>query len=202
MGRKKLSERDRQEFRDALLDVALQLFAKNGYDAVSIRALAKAMGCSAMTPYRYFEHKAAIFDACRCRAFEDFAESQELVAGRHADPLRRIRALGQAYASFANDNPAAFRLMFELDQRTDSSPGLRKAERRAFRTLRHAVAEAVGRGRLRGDPITLAHLYWTSLHGIVVLDLTRKLVHGRSRAALFRALFEGALNRAGSSASA
>lgn len=200
MGRKKLSEQAKQEFRDALLAAALKLFAESGYESVSIRALSKAVGCSAMTPYRYFEHKAAIFDACRCRAFEDFAEAQELVAARHRDPLQRIRALGEAYAAFVDNHPAAFRLMFELDQQLEPGSELRKAERRAFRTLRDAVTEAVQRGRLRGDPITLAHLYWTSLHGIVVLSLTRKLVHGRTRSVLLGALFEGAFTRAASSA--
>jgi len=200
MGRKKLSEQARQAFRDRLLSAAMKLFAESGYDAVSIRALANAVGCSAMTPYRYFAHKAAIFDACRCRAFENFAEAQERIAGRHDDPLGRIRALGEAYASFADDNPAAFRLMFELDQPRESSSGLHKAEQRAFRTLRDAVSDAVQAGYLRGDPITLAHLYWTSLHGIVVLSLTRKLVHGRSRSALLAALFEGAFTRAAAAA--
>ena len=200
MGRKKLTEPAKEAFRNTLLVAAMKLFAESGYDAVSIRALASAVGCSAMTPYRYFEHKAAIFDACRCRAFEGFAEAQERVAVRHEDPLQRIRALGEAYASFADNNPAAFRLMFELDQPQESSAGLDDAERRAFRTLRDAVSEAVQRGHLQGDPITLAHLYWSSLHGIVVLSLTSKLVHGRSRSALLAALFEGAFTRAASSA--
>ncbi len=193
MGRKKLSKQGRRAFRDALLRAALKLFAENGYDAVSIRALAEAVGCSAMKPYRYFDDKSAIFDACRCHAFEGFAEVQELVATRHADPLKRIRALGEAYASFADENPAAFRLMFELEhQPKESSSGLKKAERRAFRTLRDAVAEAVKQGRLQGNPVSLAHLYWTSLHGIVVLNLNGKLVHGRSKYTLLKSLFDGA----------
>ncbi len=73
MGRKKLTEEQITRFQATLLDAALKLFAEEGYEAVSIRTLARAVGCSAMTPYRYFTDKAAIFDACRYRAFEELA---------------------------------------------------------------------------------------------------------------------------------
>ena len=86
--------------------------------------------------------------------------------------------------------------MFELDQPKASSKDLVQAERRAFNTLKQAVIEGVEMGYLKGDPNTLAHLYWTSLHGVVVLDLTGKLVHGRSKRTLLRSLFDGAFTSA------
>lgn len=197
MGRKKLTVEQVDQFRTALLDAALELFVEVGYEAVSIRALAAAVGCSAMTPYRYFDDKAAIFDACRCRAFENFADIQESTAAKHPQPMERIRFLGQAYATYANDNPGAFRLMFELNQSEKSSRALRKAEQRAFDTLRQSVTEGVEQDFIRGDADTLAHLYWAALHGIVVLQATGKLVHGRSKNTLLKALFGGVFTSAG-----
>lgn len=191
MGRRKLKDQEIEQFRSTLMDTALRLFAKEGYKTVSTRSLAAAAGCSAMTPYRYFKDKAAIFDACRCRAFTDFAQSQERVAEQHLQPMTRLKALGQAYANYATDNPDAFRLMFELDQSEQSSKGLVNAEHRAFNTLRVAVSEAVQQGVLKGDPANLAHFFWASLHGIVILDLSNKLIHGRSKHTLLKSLFDG-----------
>ncbi|MEM1436779.1 MAG: TetR/AcrR family transcriptional regulator [Pseudomonadota bacterium] len=193
MGRNRLTAAEESAFRSRLLDAALELFADEGYDSVSIRALAKRLGCSAMTPYRYFADKAAIFDACRCRAFDAFANAQEAVALATSDPKLRIRALGQAYADFAEQNPHAFRLMFELAQPQEPSSELADAEQRAFETIRRAVSEAVQAGAMTGDSNTLAHLLWTTLHGIVVLNLSNKLVHGRSKHELLTALFAGEL---------
>ncbi len=196
MGRKKLTDEEKASFRTELLDAALELFTNEGYEAVSVRALAASVGCSAMTPYRYFDDKAAIFNACRCLAFERFAEAQEATAALHSDPVVRIKALGQAYAAYAVNNPDAFRLMFEFDQPEKPSTELAKAEHRAFNTLRQAVVESVDDHRLKGDPDSLAHLYWASLHGVVVLDFAGKLVHGRSKRTLLRALFDGAFTSA------
>ena len=191
MGRKRLTDEERERFRTRLLDVALELFAKAGFEAVSIRSLADQLGCSAMTPYRYFDDKAAIFDACRARAFEAFAEAQEATAAKHTDPRNRVRALGQAYANFADRRPNEFRLMFELEQPAEPSEDLGLAERRAFATIRNAVSESVEAGYMRGDALTLAHMLWATLHGLVALDLNGKLVHGRAKRTLLKAFFDG-----------
>ena len=191
MGRRKLTAEETETFRAKILDAALDLFATHGFEAVSLRSIAAAVGCSPMTPYRYFRDKSDIFDAVRCLAFERFATDQEAVAAKVADPLTRIRELGKAYSRFADRHPNDFRLMFEFDQPREVSPALADAAKRSFATLREATADAVAAGIVSGDVDTLAHLYWTSLHGIVTLDLAGKLVHGQKKANLLKALFQG-----------
>ena len=189
MGRRKLTPEETEAFRSRILDAALELFATQGFEAVSLRSIAAAVGCSPMTPYRYFRDKGDIFDAVRCLAFDRFATDQEAIAARVPDPMKRIIELGRAYSRFADQHPNDFRLMFEFDQPREMSPELAEAGRRSFATLREATADAVDAGGLSGNVDTLAHLYWTSLHGIVTLDLAGKLVQGRSKASLLKALF-------------
>ncbi|MDP1643818.1 MAG: helix-turn-helix domain-containing protein, partial [Phenylobacterium sp.] len=50
-----LTESDVADFRDRLCEVAEQLFAERGPEAVTMRQLASALGVSPMTPYRYFK---------------------------------------------------------------------------------------------------------------------------------------------------
>ena len=116
MGRRKLTAQETEAFRAKILDAALDLFATQGFDAVSLRSIAAAVGCSPMTPYRYFRDKNDIFDTVRCLAFERFATDQEAVAAKVAEPLARIRELGKAYSRFADQHSNDFRLMFEFDQ--------------------------------------------------------------------------------------
>ena len=65
MPRAALSQTEVDEFREALCASATRLFAEYGYEGVTMRALAKALGYSPMTPYRYFENKEAIFETVR-----------------------------------------------------------------------------------------------------------------------------------------
>ena len=111
-----LSEAEIDAFRDQLCRVATRRFAEQGYAGVTLRGLAREVGCSPMPPYRYFADKNEILAAVRAAAFGRFADACEAAAGAERDPLRRLSALGHAYLRFARDEPHAYRTMFELSQ--------------------------------------------------------------------------------------
>ncbi|KZZ55555.1 hypothetical protein A3762_21550 [Oleiphilus sp. HI0125] len=81
--------------------------------------------------------------------------------------------------------------MFELDQPSEPSNHVTLMGNRAFDTLRNSVRDAVQQGYLKGEPEKLAHLFWATIHGIVVLDLTNKLTYGIDKHALLESFFEG-----------
>lgn len=181
MGRQALSEAEIQDFRDRLVEVATGLFARDGYAGVTLRALAKQLGCSPMTPYRYFRDRDEIFAAVRSAAYREFAEDQEAAVQPGQSPIERLAALGRAYVDFAVRRPDQYRLQFSLTQpNPDGYPELRDAEQRAWLPLSNAVSDAVAAGSLVGDPQVLAHLLWSSTHGLVSLHLAGKLVLGPS----------------------
>jgi len=47
--------RETSELKETILNVAGELFAKNGYAATSIKQIAKAAGCTTAALYYYFE---------------------------------------------------------------------------------------------------------------------------------------------------
>src|SRR5262245_10058941 len=51
---------DADRLRQDLLAAAMGLFAAEGVEGLSMRAIAHQVGVSPMTPYRYFEDKAAL----------------------------------------------------------------------------------------------------------------------------------------------
>src|SRR5688572_17671893 len=117
MPRVALSSHEIEAFRRRAAEAATRLFARDGYEAVTMRSLADALGVSAMTPYRYLAGKDALFGLVRGEAFRRFADRLE-VALAHAgtDPAVRLIRLKQAYVAFAVDEPDAYRIMFELRQ--------------------------------------------------------------------------------------
>ena len=185
----------------------MHLFAEQGYAAVTMRSLGAALGVSAMTTYRYIASKDELFVLVRAEAFRRFADA--LVAALAAaprdespdspdppdppDPIRRLFALKRAYIAFAVAQPDAYRSMFEL-RGAQPPKGPARAElaaqsRRAFGCLHGCVVDAVERGYLQGDPLTHAHLFWASTHGLVSLHLAGQL-SGERLQALGRELWE------------
>ena len=171
-----LSEAEIDAFRDQLCRVATRRFAEQGYAGVTLRALAREVGCSPMTPYRYFADKDEILAAVRAAAFGRFADACEAAAGAERDPLRRLSALGHAYLRFARDEPHAYRTMFELSQPDELSyPELAEQAARARQVKLDAVGDAIRSGAIRGDSIEVANLLWSGMHGVIVLHLAGKL---------------------------
>ena len=145
-----------------------------------MRALAAKLGCSPMTAYRYFENKGELFAHVRREAFTRFADRQ-CAASEGLRGFKRLSRLGQTYVQFALDDPGAYRIMFELEQPPSGEhPDLDAEVARSFSYLHNATVEAVEDGDLSGDPLTLAHLMWARVHGIVSLHLAGKLIMGRS----------------------
>jgi len=176
-----LSDEEVRAFRHRIRQVAERQFAELGYAQVSLRTITDELGCSRMTPYRYFKDKDEIFADVRTAAYDRFATAQERAASDQEHPLDRLDALRQAYLAFAIEQPHAYRLMFGLSQPDPNlHPALRDAEARAWAPIQQSVQAAVDASLLDGDPSLIAHAFWISVHGLVSLHLAGKLVYGAS----------------------
>jgi AcrR family transcriptional regulator len=169
-----LTPTDVAEFRNRLCEVGAQLFAEMGFEGFNMRELARRLGVSAMTPYRYFKDKESILTEVRVRAFAHFADwLEEQLSASDADDAN---ALSRAYAQFAIQEQTRYRLMFDLNQPQSSAlPALAAQERRA-RNILVAHAHAMAGGSLvNGDPELRGLILWSALHGITALYLAGKL---------------------------
>ncbi len=179
MGRAALTAEDHAAFRRAMRDVATRRFADHGERGVTMRGLAEDLGCSPMTPYRYFRDKDEILGVVRVAAFEAFAIAQELAFATERHPVRRLHVLARAYATHALAHADEYRVMFQLVQPERDSSDLGRVVRRGWLPLRTTVDEAITAGAIAGDPDELAHVCWAALHGLVTLHLAGKLRLGR-----------------------
>jgi AcrR family transcriptional regulator len=171
-----LTQADVADFRERLSETATRLFASRGREAFTMRELAGELGVSAMTPYRYFRDKDEILASVRARAFARFAEALELAISTPGDALQKSGAVYEAYIAFAFGEPAAYRLMFDLSQPDEEAyPELVEASRRARATMTDYVRLLVKEGLLQGDPELMGYVFWSALHGAVVLQLAGKL---------------------------
>jgi AcrR family transcriptional regulator len=194
---KNLSVAEVDAFRARLCGVAERLFAEHGPDGVSIRQLADELGCSAMTPYRYFRDKQDILAAVRAAAFDRFADTMEEAARKPGDAAAKSRAVGEAYVRFALKEPQSYRLMFDvLQPNPERFPELVRASARARRTMSAHVEIMIEEGIFVGDPELIGYAFWAANHGLVMLHLANKLPgkpdFGTLRRATMQLLIQGA----------
>lgn len=171
-----LSKEDVADFRERLCEAAERLFAERGLEGVTMRQLAAELGVSPMTPYRYFKDKDEILAAIRAQGFNRFADALEKAATTTSDPVERSRVMGEAYLGFALEHPHTYKLMFDLNQPDEQRfPDLVAANARAREMMRHNVRGMIDAGLIEGDLDMVAHIFWASIHGVVVLGLAGKL---------------------------
>lgn len=129
-----------------------------GASDLSLRALARDVGVSAMAPYRHFADKAALMGAVAGHGFERLREAL-VEADAAAEGSEAVVAQGLAYLRFAQAHPALFRLMFSGACVPPEPVG-----ETAYSILARRVAT------LTNDPAaTLA--CWALVHGLAVLAL-------------------------------
>jgi AcrR family transcriptional regulator len=179
MARPALTEEEIASFRDRLCEIATHRFAERGYAGVSLRGLARDLGCSPTTPYRYFDDKDEILAIVRVRAYEELQAYGCRALRRPGAPLERLERLGMAYLRFARENPHAYQIAFELFQPDAARfPALVRARAGAWQVIRDAVVLAIESGALAGNVDVVSHIFWAGMHGLVTLELAGQLQAG------------------------
>jgi AcrR family transcriptional regulator len=163
------------DLRRDLLDTALELIAREGPSAVSLRALARRLGVSHAAPANHFPDKAALFTAIAVEGFGRLAEAIEdgvRQLGPDATAGQRFRAAGQAYTGFALAHPAHFAVMWQRDLLHQDDPALGAAGEATFALLLAGVRDVQDAGWAAGtDERTVAYLAWSVVHGLAALWL-------------------------------
>ncbi len=116
MGRPELNQEQIDTFRARALEAAWRVFERGdengGVEAVTMRAVARELGCSPMTAYRYFTNHEALINDLRAQAFDRFAASLRAAGEVESDELARLAAIGRAYVEFGLNQPQTYELMF------------------------------------------------------------------------------------------
>jgi len=180
MGTKERRIREREETRERILRAARDMFARDGYDAVTMRAIAERIEYSPTAIYHHFASKQALLTEL-CEG--DFLDLAKHFQGRamSADPIERIRMVGEAYLEFAEKHPSQYRFMFmtvlpgpEIGEYREVERGNPESDAYAF--LRQACQDAIDSGRLRDairDADQLAQVLWASVHGLISLQMVK-----------------------------
>ncbi|MEV5029413.1 TetR/AcrR family transcriptional regulator [Paenibacillus sp. LPE1-1-1.1] len=107
-------EQRSEETKRLIISAAEKLFAEKGYEAVTIREIAKEAGCSHTTIYIYFQDKEALLHALSMpRLLQLNAALNTLAADAFLSADEKLRRLHEQLIRFCLDNRSMYALFFE-----------------------------------------------------------------------------------------
>src|SRR6185369_13375110 len=111
MGSLERRSRERADTRQRILDAAREMFVRRGYEATTMRAIAERIRYTPTAIYHHFRNKEALLIELTSQDFRALAQAFQRIR-TVADPVERLRAIGEAYVEFGLAHPMHYRLMF------------------------------------------------------------------------------------------
>jgi AcrR family transcriptional regulator len=158
--------------RARLIAAAAKLLDRGGPAEVKLREVGKLAGVSHNAPYKHFADKEELLAAIAAEELRNQSQMMGHLAG--AKPIDSLRAIGQAYVSWARAHPARFWLT--LGGWNRESNELRQAADDSRAQLVSIVKAAQADSELpQGDPERLAALMLALVSGAVNQSLAGHL---------------------------
>jgi AcrR family transcriptional regulator len=170
--------RKRQETAVEIVDAAERIVLADDLSALTVHAIAAAVGVTPGALYRYFPSRDAIVAAVQLRVIDRLvATVVAAIDAAPAQPLARIRAVGDALVAFARAEPTRYALLAAMMATPRPLVGDREAADvlpavlAATDRVRALFSEARVRGALSdGDDVSRMVALWAAVHGAIQLD--------------------------------
>ncbi|HLU32505.1 MAG TPA: TetR/AcrR family transcriptional regulator [Natronosporangium sp.] len=162
-----LRERKKQRTRRALIEAAVALFARKGYEETTIAEIAESVEVS---PRTFFSHFAKKEDVLFAHTDERVRLALEAIAGRHPDEPAAstlLRAFQQVATSEAFTADLGGRLAGVRLDLLSRSPALQAAALRRLLAAQHQIAEALHRAYPELDRVAAAAMVGALVGAVV-----------------------------------
>lgn len=161
-------DRQREQTRRLILEAARTTLLEGGYEAFSMRKLARAVGYSPGALYLYFETKEDLLESLVEDAFETLLEVIEEVHDDE-DAVRSLRNKLRAYVDFGLRFSHHYHLAF-VRRPTGEGVTAETRPHAAFEVLRESVRRCVEAGTFASDDVeTTSQTLWATIHGVTSL---------------------------------
>jgi AcrR family transcriptional regulator len=153
--------------RDSIVNAALTFLDREGWDALTINALATQLGTKGPSLYNHVHSLEDLRRTVRMRVVGDIIDMLNTVGqGRTRDDA--VTAMASAYRSYAHHHPGRYSAFTRMPLGGDD-PEFTEATRAAAAP----VISVLGSYGLDGvDAFYAALEFWSAMHGFVLLEMT------------------------------
>ena len=173
----------KEKLRGEILAAASKMFADRGYEAVTLREIAKEIGYTHAVIYQHFPDKWHILAELSRETIGLLIQNFDTIAAEHSEPKERLFATSRGLIQFCTAHPQQFRnVFFGPESRNGIRAGqyiddIGKPLFQRFVQLFFEVARDEG---LPGkDDVVVAHTWWYSIFGLATLMVIQGVVPDR-----------------------
>ena len=173
---------EKERRRAEILDAAEALYAKKGWDALTVDQVARSARLSRALVYVYFRDKEELLFAIGERAMALLRERFTEAAAGHALGLDQVEAIGRAYMGYAYEFPHYFDFCTRFQAHSVAvDPGSHEDACRISGdevkgVVVRAIEAGIADGSIRpdiGEPVMFAMTLWAFTHGIIQLAMAK-----------------------------
>ncbi len=173
MGIQDRKERDKLEMRKRIIDAAMHMFTKEGYEHASIRKIADKIEYSPATIYLYYKDKDELLYDVQAECFSKLVDIFKREANA-PHPFTRLEQICRSYVQFGKNHAEMYDLMFIMKSPMNNvheHENWQNADD-AFAYLAKTIAECMEQGLIKYDNLYLGALsVWAMGHGLVSLNI-------------------------------
>jgi TetR/AcrR family transcriptional regulator len=181
IAQRRVEEKERR--RGEILDAAEALYAKEGWDQVTVDQVARGARLSRALVYVYFKDKEEILFAIGERAMGLMRDRFIAASASQKLGIEKIEAIGRAYMAYAFEFPHYFDFCSRFNARSGSPPdpgshdlACRACGDEAIGVVVKAIECGIFDGSIRpsiGNPMMLAVTLWSFTHGLIQLAMAK-----------------------------
>lgn len=117
MGHHERKQREKENVKKSILQAALKIAGKEGWEAVTIRRIAEAVEYTTSIVYEHFENKDDLLHVLTEHGFAKLNDEFDSLFTDDEKPSDQLLKLSLAHWDFAHKNKAMYQLMFGMKKR-------------------------------------------------------------------------------------
>ena len=170
------SDHSREELREMAITAAEQIVVEQGYEGLSARKVAAAIGYTVGTLYLVFENLDDLILHINARTLDRLHANMNASQTQCNDASDCLLQLGQVYIRFANDDPHRWAMVFEHRFSEDQVVPAWYQEKiaRMFALVEEGLEPLAGQ-HTRNEITQTSRALWGGVHGICILALNDNL---------------------------
>ena len=175
-------EEEKERRRAEILDAAEALYAKKGWDALTVDQVARSARLSRALVYVYFRDKEDLLFAIGERAMRLLRDRFVAAIAVPGSGMDQVDAIGRAYMGYAHEFPHYFDFCTRFQSHSTAiDPSSNEgachfAGDQVMGTLVQAIETGIRDGSIRadvGEPMLLSFTLWAFTHGIIQIAMAK-----------------------------
>ncbi len=168
------------DLKNALIRTGVEILAREGASALSLRKVARKAGVSHSAPYAHFKDKQALITAISIEGYKKLLHILESTFQEYKDDTGYLLSeTAWAYFNFAIHETDTFKVMFSgILEKEKKDPDLVDVVQQTYQIVVQVVSICQSEGILAvGDANLVATAVWAQIYGLISLYLEGQISH-------------------------